>query len=99
MSSAPAQNAGVASAVNNAISRVGPQLAGAALFIGVTAAFRARVGDIGASPLNPPPPGISGAQAIAIQAASADAFHLAAIGCAVLLVAGAVVAWTGLRQP
>jgi EmrB/QacA subfamily drug resistance transporter len=99
MSSAPPQNAGVASAVNNAISRVGPQLAGAALFIGVTAAFRARVGDIGASPLNPPPPGLSAAQAAAIQAASADAFHLAAIGCAALLMAGAAVAWTGLRQP
>ena len=98
MSSAPPQNAGVASAVNNAISRVGPQLAGAALFIGVTAAFRARVGDIGASPLNPPPAGLSAAKAVAVQAASADAFHLAAIGCALLLAAGAAVAWTGLRQ-
>ena len=33
MTSVPKHNAGVASAVNNAISRVGPQLAGALIFV------------------------------------------------------------------
>jgi EmrB/QacA subfamily drug resistance transporter len=98
MASVPANNAGVASAVNNAISRVGPQLAGALVFIAVTALFRARVGDVGASPLNPPPPGVGAAARAAINAASTDAFHVASIACAVLLLAGALVAWTGLRD-
>jgi len=94
MASAPAVNAGVASAVNNAISRVGPQLGGALVFIGVTALFRARVGDLRASPLNPPPSGLSKAL---VNSASTDAFHLAAVVCAVLLLSGAVMAWAGLR--
>ncbi|HUG06727.1 MAG TPA: MFS transporter [Candidatus Limnocylindria bacterium] len=41
MSSVPVRNAGVASAVNNAISRVGPQLAGALIFVAVSASFYA----------------------------------------------------------
>jgi EmrB/QacA subfamily drug resistance transporter len=41
MTSVPVRNAGVASAVNNAISRVGPQLAGAVIFVAVTASFYA----------------------------------------------------------
>src|SRR5256886_4504742 len=39
MTSVPVRNSGVASAVNNAISRVGPQLAGAVIFIAITASF------------------------------------------------------------
>src|SRR5438132_9059547 len=39
MTSVPVRNSGVASAVNNAISRVGPQLAGAVIFIFITASF------------------------------------------------------------
>jgi len=97
MASAPAANAGVASALNNAISRVGPQLAGALVFIAATALFRARVGDVRASPLNPPPPGLGAAARAAINAASTDAFHVAAIACAVLLLTGALISWTGLR--
>ncbi len=41
MTSVPGRYAGVASAVNNAISRVGPQLAGAVIFIAITATFYA----------------------------------------------------------
>src|SRR5438046_8861740 len=37
--SGPEDNSGVASAVNNAISRVGPQLAGAVIFVAITASF------------------------------------------------------------
>ena len=39
MTSVPAENSGVASAINNAISRVGPQLAGAVIFVAITASF------------------------------------------------------------
>jgi len=39
MTSVPVGNSGVASAVNNAISRVGPQLAGAVIFVAITASF------------------------------------------------------------
>lgn len=41
MTSVPVRNAGVASAVNNAISRVGPQLAGALIFVAITSSFYA----------------------------------------------------------
>ena len=41
MTSVPARNSGVASAINNAISRVGPQLAGAIIFVAITASFYA----------------------------------------------------------
>ena len=67
MTSVPGRFAGVASAVNNAISRVGPQLAGAVIFIAITSSFyaglAARLPDVdttdprfrqGVSPLNPP---------------------------------------------
>ena len=43
MTSVPAHNSGVASAINNCISRVGPQLAGAAIFIAITSSFYAAV--------------------------------------------------------
>lgn len=67
MTSVPGRFAGVASAVNNAISRVGPQLAGAVIFIAITSSFYGgmaqRLPDVdttdprfrqGVSPLNPP---------------------------------------------
>ena len=41
MRSVPGRQAGLASAINNAISRVGPQLAGALIFVIVTASFYA----------------------------------------------------------
>ncbi len=67
MTSVQVRNSGVASAVNNAISRVGPQLAGALIFVAITASFysglHARVPALDPSqnvvresyaPLNPP---------------------------------------------
>ena len=39
MTSVPVGNSGLASAINNALSRIGPILAGAVIFIGVTATF------------------------------------------------------------
>jgi len=43
MTSVPSRNSGVATAINNAISRVGPQLAGAVIFIAITTSFYAGV--------------------------------------------------------
>jgi EmrB/QacA subfamily drug resistance transporter len=43
MTSVPPANSGVASAINNAISRVGPQLAGAVIFIAITTSFYAGI--------------------------------------------------------
>lgn len=45
MSSIPVANSGLASAINNAISRIGPQLVGAVLFVAVTASFYSGIGD------------------------------------------------------
>lgn len=39
MTSVPAHNSGLASAINNAVSRVGPQLAGAVIFVAITGSF------------------------------------------------------------
>ena len=39
MTSVPMGNSGLASAINNALSRIGPMLAGAVIFIGVSASF------------------------------------------------------------
>ena len=70
MTSVPSRHSGVASAINNAISRVGPQLAGAVIFVAITTSFyagvRARLPDVNVddpafrkavAPLNVPQPG------------------------------------------
>lgn len=105
MGSVPQERSGLGSAINNAISRIGPQLLGAVLFVAITSSFYAgleqRVPGIDTSdpairrdfaPLNP-----VGGPAIdypteAVQAArdaSTDAFHLAMVVAAALLLAGA----------
>ena len=45
MRSVPAHNSGLASAINNAISRVGPQLFGALIFVAISASFYANFDD------------------------------------------------------
>lgn len=110
MSSIPVRNAGLGSAINNALSRVGQPLMAAVVFIAVNGAFYAALAaavpgtDPGSAslraafqPLNPPPVGADAALALAARAASTDAFHLAAGVSALLLVAGAVVNFVGLR--
>jgi len=109
MRSVPSHRAGLASAINNAISRVGPQLAGAAIFIFITISFyngmaAQRPGlDVSSpefrqlvSPLNP-----SGIPSLAapVRTASTDAFHLAMLVGAALLLAGAIVNAAGIRNP
>jgi EmrB/QacA subfamily drug resistance transporter len=98
MTSVPAHNSGVASAFNNALSRVGPQLAGALVFVGVSAAFYSHLGaqPPGVSPLNRPadPRWLEPA-----LHASTDAFHLAMGLCVALLVAGAAINLIGAQKP
>ena len=110
MDSIPSRNAGLGSAINNALSRVGTPLIGAVIFIVVSASFyaglAARVPDLDVSdpqvraaiaPLNPPKVDVPENQAAAAKEASVDAFRLAAILSAVLLVAGSGTNLIGLR--
>jgi predicted MFS family arabinose efflux permease len=111
MSSVPTQNSGLASAINNAISRIGPLLAGAVIFIGVSATFygalHARVPslDTGSAavrtaipPLNPPDAGVPAEQVAAAREASADAYRLAMLIAAGLCAAGAIANGVGIRN-
>jgi len=111
MASVPVENSGVASAVNNAISRVGPQLVGALIFVAITASFYATLADrVPAldvsspqvrerfSPLNAPAPGVPPAQVAAAREASTDAFHLAMLVAALLCLGGAAVNAAGIRN-
>ncbi|MGZ8637530.1 MAG: MFS transporter [Actinomycetota bacterium] len=107
MTSIPSRNAGVGSAINNAVSRVGPQLAGALIFVAVAASFASgvqeRAGvDVAAgseiAPLNPPPEGASPELRRAVRESSTDAFHLAMTISAGLLLAGAAVSGIGMRD-
>jgi EmrB/QacA subfamily drug resistance transporter len=98
MTSVPAHNSGVASAFNNAVSRVGPQLAGALVFVGVSALFYSQLGaqPPGVSPLNRPldPRWVQPA----LQASTA-AFHLAMGLCVALLLLGAAINLVGAQRP
>lgn len=108
MTSVPVRNSGLASAINNAISRIGPQLAGALIFIFLTAAFysdlAARLPGVDVSsqgfrnhvsPLNPP---ADAHLVAAVRDASTVSFHLAMAIAAVLLFAGAIVNAAGIRN-
>jgi EmrB/QacA subfamily drug resistance transporter len=111
MSSIPDRQSGLGSAINNALSRVGQPLLGAVIFVAISASFyaslAARVPGLDPSdptiraevvPLNPPKPGVPANIAAAAKVASVDAFHLAALVSAGLLVAGAAVNGVGLRS-
>ena len=110
MSSIPSRQAGLGSAINNAISRVGAPLIGALIFIAISATFYSILGSLAGldtssdavrqafQPLNVPTGEATDAQVDAARQASVDAFHQAMIVSAGLLVAGAVVSWFGLRD-
>ena len=49
-------------------------------------------------PLNPPPAGATAAEMLAQRQASIDAFHVAALINAGLLVVGAAISFIGLRE-
>lgn len=112
MSSVPEHNSGVASAINNAISRVGPPLAGALIFIAIAGSFydnladRAPAVDVSSpavrrqiSPLNPPPEDADPTTVSAVRGASTDAFSMAMIVSAGLMVLGAGVNAFGIHNP
>jgi EmrB/QacA subfamily drug resistance transporter len=111
MGSIPSGNSGLGSAINNALSRVGQPLLGAVIFIAITSSFyvslASRVPGVDANDpalrttftaLNPPKAGTPPDQVTAAKEASVDAFHLAALVSAGLLIAGSVVCAVGLRS-
>ena len=110
MSSVPVERAGLASAINNALSRVGQPLVSAAIFILITDRFYASLAarvpglDPGSSalrtsvqPLNAPGAGVDTAIASAARLASAEAFQATILVVGALLLGGALVNWFGLR--
>jgi hypothetical protein len=108
MTSVPVRHSGVGSAINNAISRVGPQLAGALIFVFLTANFYGMLAsrltgvDVSSpafraqvSPLNRPP----NAQWLGVvRDASTSSLHLAMYTGAALLLLGALVNAVGIRN-
>ena len=111
MTSVPVRNSGVASAINNAISRVGPQLAGAVIFVAITASFysgmAARLPGTDTSdanfrhsysPMNVPRTAPLDPAAAAARDQSTDAFHLAMFVGAALLISGAAVNFVGISN-
>jgi EmrB/QacA subfamily drug resistance transporter len=110
MGSIPARNSGLGSAINNALSRVGQPLLGAVIFVAITASFysslAAHVPGLDPAdpavrsaivPLNPPKADTPDAEVAAARIASVEAFHLAALVSAGLMVAGSATSWLGLR--
>ncbi len=103
MRSIPGRQAGLASAINNAISRVGPQLAGALIFIVITASFYVTLGTLvpgldtssaqvreAIPPISAPASTVPPNEVAAARTASTDAFRLAMLSASVLLFAGAM---------
>lgn len=111
MSSVALERAGLASAINNALSRVGQPLASAVIFILITERFYAslaaavpgldpRSADLrtAVQPLNAPDPSVGVAIEQAARLASTDAFHAEVLVVAALLLAGAGVNWRWLKD-
>jgi hypothetical protein len=111
MSSVPVANAGLASSINNAISRIGPQLAGAVIFVAVSAVFYSSLASripgtdpsstalrAEVSPLNPPVASAPIEVMAQSRGASGDAFRTGMLIAAGLLVAGAAANAVGLER-
>jgi EmrB/QacA subfamily drug resistance transporter len=112
MTSVPTKNSGVASAINNAISRVGSPLLNALIFVVVASSFYGAIAtrvptapvdtqqfrdDV--SPLNRPSGEVTPELAGAVKHASTDAFHLAMFVAAGMLIIGSAVNGFGIRNP
>jgi EmrB/QacA subfamily drug resistance transporter len=110
MGSIPVRHAGLASAINNAISRVGQPLVWAVLFIAMTATFYPTLSGLvpgldvndaalrdAVQPLASVHGDVERAVADAARVASIEAFRLAMFVSAGLLLVGAVVSAVGLR--
>lgn len=111
MTSVPSNNAGIASAINNAISRVGSPLITAVIFVAVASSFYGAIAErvAGAdvdspsfrrrvSPLNQPAEDVTPEIRAAAGEASTDAFHLAVVVSSSLLLAGAAINAIGIRD-
>ena len=111
MTSVPKHNSGVASAINNAISRVGPQLAGALIFVAIAGSFYTSLADRvpnldtssqqvrnEISPLNRPVERVSPRVLQAVRESSTESFHLAMAVAAALLLAGAAINGIGVQN-
>ena len=111
MTSVDAHHSGVGSAINNAISRVGPQLLGALIFIAVSASFYSNMAervsiDVSSSevrqqvpPLNPPDESAESEIKAAAKLASTESYRIAMLSAAALLLLGAAVNGFGIRNP
>lgn len=112
MSSVPVRNAGLGSAINNAVSRVGSPLVSAALFVVITSSFYPTLAalapgvDVDApvfreqvQPLTSLGPGTDPVVVEAARRASTDAFRLAMLVAAGLLATGATVNAVGMQNP
>jgi hypothetical protein len=112
MTSVPTRNSGVASAINNAISRVGSPLVTALIFVAVAASFYATIGQLvpgvdtgsrefraAVAPLNQPSEDVPPEVRVAAKQASTEAFHLAMLVAVGLMVAGTAVNGFGIRNP
>jgi EmrB/QacA subfamily drug resistance transporter len=110
MRSVPVRHSGVASAFNNAVSRVGPQLAGALIFIAISASFYASLASAvpemssaaareQATPLNPVGDDVDPRVAAAARDASTESFHVAMLVAALMCLGGAAVNAVGIRNP
>jgi hypothetical protein len=112
MSSVPVRRAGLGSAINNAVSRAGSPLVSALLFIAITASFYPALAGLvpgldvddaalreQVQPLTSVPDDVDPEVAAAAQQASTDAFRLAMVVSAGLLLAGAAINGLGIRNP
>lgn len=104
MTSVHERHSGVASAVNNAISRVGPQLASALIFVAITVSFYSGMGERlpeidttslqfrrQVTPLNPVEGEASPRLRAAARSQSTEAFRIAMLVAAGMFTAGAAV--------
>jgi len=111
MTSLPKRKSGLASAINNAISRVGSPIVFALIFVVIATGFYGSVQDRvpdapveqpsfrrDVSPLNPPPDGAPPELVEATREASADAFRLAMLVASLMLLAGAAVNAAGISN-
>jgi EmrB/QacA subfamily drug resistance transporter len=110
MASVEARRAGLASAINNAVSRAGAPLVGAVLFIAVSAVFYPAIAVLvpgldtasaafrdAVQPLTRPDPSVGAQVAAAAAEASTTSFHIAMAVAGALMAAGAAINWVGLR--
>jgi EmrB/QacA subfamily drug resistance transporter len=111
MTSIPREKAGVGSAINNAISRVGAPLVTAIIFVAVVSSFYSAIHDrvpsvdtdapsfrLEVAPLNPPESGVSEAVKAAAREASTESFHLAMLVAVGLMLVGAAVNGLGIQN-